>query len=68
MNIVPHVFIMYCVIGLDFKNLHQMTELLSEAGFPTDVAFTIREHFNFTPGAKSLAEVYILYICTYMHT
>ena len=34
-----------------------MTEVLSQAGLPTDAAFTIREHFNFTPGAKSLAEV-----------
>jgi spatacsin len=44
--------------GLDFKNLYQMTEVLSQAGLPTDAAFTIREHFNFTPGAKSIAEVY----------
>ena len=34
-----------------------MTEVLSQAGLPTDAAFTIREHFNFTPGAKSIAEV-----------
>ena len=39
-----------------------MTEVLSEAGLPTDAAFTVREHFNLTPGAKSLTEVhYILY-------
>ena len=34
-----------------------MTEVLSLVGLPTDAAFTIREHFNFTPGAKSIAEV-----------
>ena len=34
-----------------------MTEVLSQAGLPTDAAFIIREHFSFTPGAKSIAEV-----------
>ena len=38
-----------------------MTEVLSQAGLPTDAAFTIREHFNFTPGAKSIAEVRTMY-------
>ena len=34
-----------------------MSKVLSEAGLPSDAAFTIREHFTVTPGAKSLAEV-----------
>lgn len=49
--------------GLDFKNLYEMSEVLSQAGLPTDAIFTIREHFNTAPGAKSLAEVY-KYLCT----
>ena len=42
---------------LNFKDLHQMSKVLSEAGLPSDAAFTIREHFTPTPGAKSLKEV-----------
>ena len=39
-----------------------MSTVLSDAGLPTDAAFTIREHFTTTPGAKSLAEVNYMYI------
>ena len=45
--------------GLDFNNLYEMSEVLIQAGLPTDAVFTIREHFDTTPGAKSLAEVSI---------
>lgn len=55
--------VLLSVIGLDFGNLYQMTEVLSQAGLSTDAAFTIREHFTVTPGAKSLAEVFDVFLC-----
>ncbi len=56
---VPHLLSLFPFLPqvLDFNHLHQLSDLLSEAGLASDNAFTIRESFSTSPGHKSLAEV-----------
>ena len=53
---------LYTRVVLDFKNLHQMSLVLSEAGLASDAAFTVKEQFSTTPGLNSLPEVCCPYL------
>ena len=48
---------------LNFRDLHQMSVVLSKAGLASDAAFTVKEHISSMPGLKSLPEVQRVLFC-----